>query len=94
MHRKKIPPQYLIICLIVFSNIFGQHNYQKDFPAEEFKQRWEAIFSEISDKSVVVVQGFPQPNGYTMPRQTNAFYYLSGVETPHSYILLDVAQKK
>ena len=94
MHRKKIPPQYLIICLIVFSNIFGQHNYQKDFPAEEFKQRWEAIFSEISDKSVVVVQGFPQPNGYTMPRQTNAFYYLSGVETPHSYILLDGRTKK
>ena len=29
-----------------------------------------------------------------MPRQTNAFYYLSGIETPHSYILLDGRNKK
>ena len=29
-----------------------------------------------------------------MPRQTNAFYYLSGIETPHSYLVLDGRSKQ
>tara|TARA_B100001996_G_scaffold373268_1_gene350568 strand:+ start:2837 stop:4282 length:1446 start_codon:yes stop_codon:yes gene_type:complete len=94
LYRKKITLKFLITYFFTFSFIFGQHSYQSDFPAEEFQNRWESVFSEIGDKSVAVVQGFPQPNGYIMPRQTNAFYYLTGVETPHSYLLLDGRTKK
>ena len=78
---------FLIYTLIVFG-LSGQH-YQVDFPPSEFKKRWEGVFSQIGDKGVAVVQGFPLSNGFIMPRQTNAFYYLSGIETPHAYILLD-----
>lgn len=94
MHRKKTARKYLLISFIAFQNVYGQHNYQTDFPAEEFKQRWESVFNEIGDNALAIVQGFPQPNGYIMPRQTNAFYYLTGVETPHSYLLLDGRTKK
>ena len=94
MHRKKTARKYLLISFIALQNVFGQHNYQTDFPAEEFKQRWESVFNEIGDNALAIVQGFPQPNGYIMPRQTNAFYYLTGVETPHSYLLLDGRTKK
>jgi len=94
LYRKKTALKSLLISFIAFSNTFGQHNYQTDFPAEEFKQRWESVFNEIGDNAVAVVQGFSQPNGYIMPRQTNAFYYLTGVETPHSYLLLDGRTKK
>ena len=31
----------------------------------------------------------PQVNGFIFPRQSNEFYYLCGVETPHSYLVLD-----
>ena len=78
---------FFIYTLIVFG-LSGQH-YQVDFPPSEFKKRWEGVFSQIGDKGVAVVQGFPLSNGFIMPRQTNAFYYLSGIETPHAYILLD-----
>tara|TARA_B100000902_G_C27317161_1_gene922022 strand:+ start:3362 stop:4786 length:1425 start_codon:yes stop_codon:yes gene_type:complete len=78
---------FIVYILIVFG-LSGQH-YQVDFPPSEFKKRWEGVFSQIGDKAVAVVQGFPLSNGFIMPRQSNAFYYLSGIETPHAYILLD-----
>jgi hypothetical protein len=32
--------------------------------------------------------------GFVLPRQANEFYYLCGVETPHSYLLLDGRTRK
>jgi Xaa-Pro aminopeptidase len=68
--------------------------YQSDFPPEEFKARWAKIFPKIGDQAVLVMQGVPLTPGYIMPRQTNEFYYLCGIETPHSYLLLDGRSKK
>lgn len=63
--------------------------YQTDFPAEEFKARHAKVFEQIGANAVAVVQGVPQTEGFTYPRQHNTFYYLSGIETPGSYLLLD-----
>ena len=82
-----------ILFLISFSVLLSQ-NYQVDFPPEEFKKRWEGVFDQIGDDAVAIVQGFALSNGFIIPRQTNAFYYLSGIETPHAYILLDGRDKK
>lgn len=68
--------------------------YQTDFPPEEFKARWSNIFAKIGDQAVLVMQGVPRTPGYIMPRQTNEFYYLCGIETPHSYLLVDGRNKK
>ena len=67
---------------------FAQH-YQTDFPAEEFKARWAMVFDAIGNEAVAVVQGAPLTNGFQLPRQANTFYYLTGIETPGSYLLLD-----
>jgi Xaa-Pro aminopeptidase len=32
--------------------------------------------------------------GFSFPRQSNEFYYLCGVETPHSYLVLDARSRK
>ena len=63
--------------------------HQTDFPPEEFKARWETVFNKIGDHAVAIVQGAPRTNGFIFPRQTNDFYYMCGIETPGSYILLD-----
>jgi Xaa-Pro aminopeptidase len=63
--------------------------YQTHFPPEEFKARWAKLFDKIGDKAIAIVQGAPQVRGFVVPRQTNEFYYLCGIETPYSYILLD-----
>jgi Xaa-Pro aminopeptidase len=66
----------------------AQH-YQSDFPPDEFRARWTRLFERIGTDSVAVLQGVSLTNGYTMPRQHNAFYYLCGIETPGAYLLLD-----
>jgi Xaa-Pro aminopeptidase len=66
----------------------AQH-YQSDFPPEEFKARWAKLLDRIGPDAVAVLQGVSLTNGYQMPRQHNTFYYLCGIETPGSYLLLD-----
>jgi Xaa-Pro aminopeptidase len=68
--------------------------HQTDFPAEEFQSRWATVFDKIGNQAVAVLQGVPQTNGFIFPRQSNDFYYLSGIETPGSYLLLDGRTRK
>lgn len=66
----------------------GQH-YQADFPPDEFRARWNGVFDRIGAEAVAVVQGAPLTSGFQFPRQSNSLYYLSGIETPGAYLLLD-----
>ena len=52
------------------------------------------MFEQIGATAVAVVQGVAQTEGFTLPRQHNTFYYLSGIETPGAYLLLDGRTKK
>jgi Xaa-Pro aminopeptidase len=83
------------LTVLVAGSAFGQAPawYQTDFPPEEFKARWSKVFARIGD-GVLLMQGVPRTPGFIMPRQTNEFYYLCGIETPHSYLLLDGRNKK
>jgi Xaa-Pro aminopeptidase len=72
----------------------GAQYYQTDFPAEEFKARHAQVLAQIGENAVAVVQGVHQTEGFTLPRQHNTFYYLSGIETPGAYLLLDGRTKK
>lgn len=83
------------LCFVVITTFAGvaaaqaQPYYQSDFPPEEFRARWEKVYDGIGKDAVAIVQGAPLANGFAFPRQTNEFYYLCGVETPGSYLLLD-----
>jgi Xaa-Pro aminopeptidase len=63
--------------------------YQSDFPPEEFQVRRKAVFDRIGDRAVAIVAGAPKANGFLVPRQSNEFYHLCGIETPHAYLILD-----
>lgn len=71
----------------------AQH-YQSDFPPEEFEARWQRVYDAIGPAAIAVVQGAPLSNGFQLPRQSNTFYYLCGVETPGSYLRLDGRSRK
>ncbi|HEV3166672.1 MAG TPA: aminopeptidase P N-terminal domain-containing protein [Isosphaeraceae bacterium] len=68
--------------------------YQSHFPPAEFKARWEKVFERMGERAIAIVQGAPQAAGFVMPRQSNEFYYLCGIETPHAYLVLDSGRKK
>ena len=84
----------LAALLVVSPSIAAAQYYQTDFPAEEFRARHAKVLEQIGTNAVAVVQGIPQTEGYTYPRQHNTFYYLSGIETPGAYLLLDGRTKK
>ncbi|MFI5005990.1 MAG: aminopeptidase P N-terminal domain-containing protein [Solirubrobacterales bacterium] len=63
--------------------------FTADFPPEEFAARRGAIYDAIKKDGVAVVQGAASPPGYTRFRQSNDFYYLTGIESPHAYLLLE-----
>src|SRR5688572_26074095 len=84
----------LALCLALASGSAQAQYHQTDFPAEEFKSRHARVFEQIGATAVAVIQGVAQTEGYTLPRQHNTFYYLSGIETPGAYLLLDGRTKK
>jgi Xaa-Pro aminopeptidase len=76
--------------------LFGQMTnlYQSDFPPAEYQARWKAVFDRIGDRAVAIVPGAPKANGFLLPRQSNEFYYLCGIETPHAYLVFNGRERK
>ena len=68
--------------------------FTQEFPAAEFAQRREAVYDAIGPHGIALVQGAPSPLGYVRFRQSNVFYYLCGVETPHAYLLMDGVERR
>ncbi len=60
-----------------------------EFTPEEFAARRARVMDEIGRTALAVVQGAAEPSGFRRFRQTNEFHYLTGVEIPHAYLLLD-----
>lgn len=63
--------------------------FTTDFPPDEFAARRAKIYDAIGPTGIAVLQGAPSPAGYVRFRQGNDFYYLSGIEVPRAYLLLD-----
>ena len=90
-------PWWPIVLLVACPKLLSGQSpppYQSDFPPEEFRGRWAAVFDRIGEGNVAIVQGAPKPAGFVFPRQSNEFYYLSGIETPHAYLILDGRDRK
>ena len=66
-----------------------QHGYQTDFMAAEFAARRAKLYDAIGTRGIAVVQGASGVPGFSVFRQSNDFYYLSGVESAHAYLLLN-----
>ncbi len=63
--------------------------FTRDFPPEEFAARRAKIYDAIGTSGLAVLQGAPSTGDYTRFRQHNDFYYLTGIETPRAYAILD-----
>ena len=80
----------VILLLLVLMPLLGA----ADFPPEELQARRGKLFDQIGNRAVAVVQGAALPEGFGVFRQANDYYYLTGLETPHSYLLLDGRSRK
>lgn len=63
--------------------------YQTDFTPEEFRERRKKLCEMVEDNALLLIQGARSAGSSTSFRQDNDFYYLSGIEVPHSYLLIN-----
>ncbi len=68
-------------------------HHQSWFTAAEFKTRHEAVYAEIGD-GVAVIQGAGPVLGFEIFRQTNELFYLTGLDVPQAYLVLDGARHR
>ena len=85
---------FYALVMISLPTILAGQEHQSHFPPEEFKARWAILFDKIGNEAVAVIQGASDDGGYSSFRQSNTFYYLSGVENKNSYLLLDGRTRK
>lgn len=70
------------------------YDFQTDFTKEELAARRNLVYDAIGDQAIAVLQGAADNWGFRTFRQTNSFYYLTGFEAPHAYLLLDGRSRK
>lgn len=68
--------------------------FQDDFPADELAQRRARVMEAIGTDAIAIVPGAPGVDGFKVFRQSNEFYYLTGLETPHAYLVIDGRAKR
>ena len=78
--------KHKIFLLIIF--IVNTINAEVTFTADEFKSRRMKLAKEIESNAIAIFQGAPSETGYVKFRQYNEFYYLTGIETAHAYVLI------
>ena len=64
--------------------LFSEH-----FMGVDFADRRDTIIDSIGPSAVAVIQGAPSPMGFLPIRQNSEFYYLTGIESPHAYLILN-----
>lgn len=93
---KHAAAQFMFLLLMGSRPAFAQdkHHYQTAFSGSELAQRRSKVLQAIGDQSVALLQGSGGTPGVSLFRQTNSFYYLTGVESAHAYLLLNGKSKR
>ena len=79
----------LLFCTLSTLTSQDKHHYQNDFSIANFTERRTTILESIGDNAIALLQGASGDAGFSIFRQSNSFYYLTGVETDHAYLLLN-----
>ncbi len=90
----KISMIVLLLCVTSPLRAQDNHHYQTDFSIENFKERRLKILDAIGINSIALVQGTAGHAGFSVFRQSNTFYYLTGLESDHAYLLLNGKNKQ
>lgn len=84
----------LLLCISSPLSAQDNYHYQTDFSTENFKERRSKILDAIGNTSIALIQGAAGHAGFSVFRQSNTFYYLTGLESDHAYLLLNGKNKQ
>jgi len=91
---RRVMASFAVVLSIALLGAQERPPFQADFPVEEFVRRRASVMDAIGSTGIALLQGAPGVDGFRVFRQTNEFYYLTGLETPHAYLLLDGRTRK
>ena len=85
--------RHLLVLASVLAGVFTTVSAQPplfstSLPKEEFAARRAKVMQKIGD-GVAVLQGATETSAYEKFRQSNQFYYLTGVPTPRAILVID-----
>jgi Xaa-Pro aminopeptidase len=94
--RNRIKTSVFIVVIATLTPVLSQddHHYQTDFTIENFTERRTRVLNTIGSNAIAVIQGNAGLAGFSVFRQSNTFYYLTGLETDHAYLLLNGKNKR
>src|ERR1700733_15186495 len=82
------------ICLILFTSaLAGQPVFTNVFPPDEYAARRARVMEKIGD-AVAIMQGTTERPGEQPLRQSNQFFYVTGVVEPRAILVIDGKTKK
>lgn len=84
----------LLFCITSPLLAQDDYHYQTDFSIETFQKRRLKVLDAIGNNSIALVQGASGHAGFSVFRQSNTFYYLTGLESDHAYLLLNGKNKQ
>ena len=79
--------------LLAAAPAIPQQGFTDAFPPEEFSRRRAAVIEQIGD-GVAILQGTTERRGESPLRQSNQFFYLTGVTEPRAFVLIDGRTRK
>ena len=68
--------------------------FTTNFTLQEFAARRARIYEAIGPSAMAVMQGLPSVHSSAIFRQSNEFFYVSGVVVPQAMLLMDGASKR
>ena len=89
----KIFSSVFVLAVLASSAVQAQSRLQTDFTAEDFQARRENIYDVIGD-NLAIIQGAEDVQGSIVFRQSNTFYYLSGLVIPTAYMVMDGGRRE
>ena len=94
--RKRILAVALTGLLTVHASASAQAGraFTTDFTTQEFAARRAKVYDAIGRDAVALMQGLPSVHSSAVFRQSNEFYYITGVVAPQALVLLDGAARR
>jgi Xaa-Pro aminopeptidase len=83
----------VLTVLLAASPALAQQGFTDAFPPEEFATRRAAVIAQIGD-GVAILQGATERRGESPLRQSNQFFYLTGVTEPRAFVVIAGTTKR
>ena len=83
----------MLALLLATAPAVAQQGFTDAFPPEEFAARRERVMAQIGG-DVAILQGTTERRGESPLRQSNQFFYLTGVTEPRAFLIIDGRTRK